>query len=74
MKKPRGVKKSASNKGVYRAHDDEPVRLPKPELRSYYPDLNKNQERAKFQRQGDRAIRDFNSSSNRQTTKPRVWW
>ena len=47
--KPQVVKKSASNPGVYRAHDDEPVRLPRPELRSYDPDLNKNQDRARFQ-------------------------
>ena len=42
------------------------VRLPRPELRSYDPDLNKNQDRARFQDQGDRATKDFNSGSNRQ--------
>ena len=65
-KKPQVVKKSASNPGVYKAHDDEPVRLPRPELRSYDPDLNKNQDRARFQGQGDRAVKDFSSGSNRQ--------
>ena len=56
-------KKSTSNPGVYRAPDNEPVRLPRPEVRSSYPDLNKNQDRSKFLGQGDR---DFNSGSNRQ--------
>ena len=64
--KPRVVKKSASNPGVCRAHDNEPVRLPRPELRSYDPDLNKNQDRTRFQGQGDRAHKDLNSGSNRQ--------
>ena len=60
------VKKSASNPGVNRVHGYEPVRLPRSELRSYDPDLNNNQDRARFQGQGDRAHKDVNSGSNRQ--------
>ena len=63
-KKSQVVKKSASNPGVYRAVDNEPVSFPRPEVRSYDAYLNKNQDRARFLGQGGWAVQDFNSGSN----------
>ena len=59
-------KKGASSPGVYRVPDNEAVRLLRSGVRSYDPDLNKSQDRARFLGQSYRAVKDFNSCSNRQ--------
>ena len=56
--KPQPVRISSSTPCAYKTHDNEPRR---PNMRSHDPDLNKNQDRVRFQGQGD-----SHSGSNRQ--------